>query len=154
MKFLIVEDDEISSKKMRIILSAYGECTVVPDGHAAIEAFRAAWEGRSPYDVITLDIVLGATSGMDVLVSIRELERSLHLPEAKKAKIIMVTAQGARDHVITCMTAQCNGYIVKPFKKSTIAKCLREIYEQHVRQLWGIDGDAGEDVRVSADPCH
>jgi two-component system, chemotaxis family, chemotaxis protein CheY len=135
MRILIVEDEKISRQKMQLIMNNFGECDSLERGDKAVEAFQKAWDMRAPYDVITLDIVLEDMNGMDVLLNMREIEKSMNLPAAKKAKIIMVTSQSDRDFVITCMTANCDGYVVKPFTKQTISKCLHKIFLDYVNNI-------------------
>ena len=135
MRILIVEDEKISRQKMQLIMSNFGECDAVARGDDAVAAFKKAWEIRAPYDIITLDIMLEDSNGMDILLSLRESEKCMDLPPAKKAKIIMVTSQSDRDFVITCMTANCDGYIVKPFTKETITKCLNKIFQDYLNTV-------------------
>ena len=129
MKALIVEDEMVSRAKMNMIIRNYAVCDMAESGEEALEAFKRAWEQRAPYDVITLDINLpGGMNGLDVLVSIRELEGEMNIPEAMRVKVIMVTAHSDKDCVNTSATANCDGYIIKPFAKDDVEKCLREVY--------------------------
>jgi two-component system, chemotaxis family, chemotaxis protein CheY len=138
MRILIVEDEKVSRQKMQVIMNNFGECDCVARGDEAISAFQKAWEMKAPYDVITLDIVLDDMNGMDVLIDIRKAEEEMKLPQTKKTKIIMVTAHGNKDFVTTCKTAECDGYIVKPFTRETITICLKEIYLNYVDSVFTI----------------
>ncbi len=135
MRILIVEDEKISRQKMRLIMNTFGECDEVQRGDEALAAFRKAWEMRAPYDVITLDIMLEDVNGMDILLQMRELEDAMKLERPRRVKIIMVTSQTDKDVMITCMTAECDGYIVKPFTKQTITKCLNKIFQDCVNNV-------------------
>jgi len=138
MRILIVEDEKVSSQKMKLIMSNFGECDCVARGDEALNAFQKAWEMKAPYDIITLDIFLDDTNGMDVLIEIRKAEDEMRLPQTKKTKIIMVTAQANRDFMTTCKTAECDGYIVKPFTRETITICLKEIYLKYVDSVFTV----------------
>lgn len=135
MKILIVEDEKVSSTKMQVIMNTFGECDAVASGTEALAAFKQGWEIRAPYDLITLDIGLPDINGMDLLLSMREYEEQIAVPLSKKTKIIMVTAQNDKDYVITCLSAKCSGYIIKPFTKETITKCLRSVYLDYVNSV-------------------
>lgn len=133
MKILIVEDEKVSQKKMEIIMSRYGCCTCVANGNMAISMFQQAWNDRCPFDIITLDITLHEVSGTEVLMELRELENSLKIPPALRAKIIMVTSHTDKDNFTTCITAGANDYLVKPFSEATIAKCLRRLFLKYIQ---------------------
>lgn len=128
MRILIVEDEMVSREKLRVILDNVAVCDDVPDGESALDAFKKAWEMRAPYDVIMLDINLPSMSGMDVIMEVREMEKQMDLPKQKSTKIIMTTSNAERDYLITCMTAGCNGYVIKPFTKHIIYRALHDVY--------------------------
>lgn len=136
MKILIVEDEKISQKKMELIMSRYGCCQAVANGAIAVALFKKAWEERSPFDIVTLDITLHEMSGPEVLLQIRELEATLKVPFALKAKVVMVTSHTDRDNINACITAGANDYLVKPFSDVTIVKCLRKLYLKHVQEVF------------------
>ena len=43
--------------------------------------------------------------------------------------------QSACKTLITCMTAQCDACIVKPFTRQTIARCLNKIFQDYVNNV-------------------
>lgn len=139
MKILIVEDEKVSQKKMQVIMQKFGECDVVADAIDAIKFFEKAWARRAPYDLITLDITLNETSGIDVLIEIRKIEKSMSIPDAKQAKVIMVTSHKDRDNITSCLTAGCDSYIVKPFMKETISKCMRRVLLKYIDKVFPDD---------------
>nr|MBF0223012.1 response regulator [Desulfobulbaceae bacterium] len=134
MRILIVEDEKMSQKKMQLIMENFGECDMVADGASAIDLFNKAWQARAPYDIITLDITLHEMSGVDVLVQIKDIEDTMNILPAKRAKIIMVTSHKDKDNITTCVTAGCSGYIIKPFTKEPIAACLRKVFLNYVQE--------------------
>lgn len=134
MKILIVEDEKVSQKKMEIIMSKYGCCSLVANGAIAVTMFQQAWTEKAPFDIITLDITLHEMSGTEVLMQIREHEEAIKVPTAQKAKVIMVTSHTDRDNINACITAGANDYLVKPFSDATIAKCLRRLFIKHIQE--------------------
>ncbi|MEW6426483.1 MAG: response regulator [Thermodesulfobacteriota bacterium] len=137
MRMLIVEDEKVSRKKMRIILEEFGVCDETASGSEALAMFRKAWEERAPYDIVTLDITLHEMNGAEVLLQMRQFEQERNLPKAKLAKIIMVTSHSDVDHITTCITAGCNSYTVKPFTRESIRKCLRAVYAKTFQEIFG-----------------
>ncbi|MBA3015817.1 MAG: response regulator [Proteobacteria bacterium] len=136
MKILIVEDEKISQKKMEIILSKYGCCYAIANGAIALSMFQKAWNERSPFDIITLDITLHEMPGTEVLLKIREIEDELKIPSPLRAKIIMVTSHTDRDNINAAITAGANDYLVKPFSEATIVKCLKKLYIKHIQEAF------------------
>ncbi|MBN2011062.1 response regulator [candidate division KSB1 bacterium] len=128
MKFLIVEDDPVSSKVMVQHLAAYGNCETAADGDEAIESFRKAWNENSPYDLITMDIMMPHMDGQKALQNIRELEHKMGLDDNKRVKVIMTTALGNPKNVIEAFyKGGAMAYIVKPIKKETLLSEMKKL---------------------------
>ena len=47
--------------------------------------------------------------------------------QEKHMKILMVTSHADRDTVITCIQAECNDYILKPFEKEVVMGKMRKL---------------------------
>ena len=126
MKVLIVDDQPVSRKKIQKIMEGFAECEAVDNGQAAVDAYKSAWEGSIPYDLITLDISMPDMDGTEVLKIIRELEEQRNLPEEVRVKILMITSSSDKETVITCIQAGCDDYLVKPLNRETISKKLEK----------------------------
>ena len=120
MRVLIVDDELVSRNKMLKIMGNFADCVAVDSGKAAIKAFQEAWEIWEPFDLTTLDISMPGMDGTEVLYEIRKIENVKKIPKEKHIKILMVTSHADRDTVITCIQAECNDYIVKPFDKEVV----------------------------------
>lgn len=120
MKILVVDDELVSRKKMQKIMEGLGECAAAANGGDALNLFKQALKSGTPFDLVTLDVVMPVMDGTEVLYQIRELEKQGHRPKEKRTKILMVTAQSDKDTVITCIQAQCDDYIVKPFDREKV----------------------------------
>lgn len=127
MKILIVDDEMVSRRKMEIIMREYGDCESVESGNSAIRAFAEAIENGTLFDLITLDISLPDMNGTNVLNVIRELEKGNAIAEDNRVKVLMVTAHGDQDIVMTSIAAGCDDYIIKPFTVDTITQKLEKI---------------------------
>ena len=128
MKFLVVDDDFVSRSKMEAIVESLGECIVAENGKEAIALFQANLKGNKPFDIITLDIAMPDMDGTEVLFNIREIENNENIAEENQVKIIMVTSHSDKDHLITCLQAGCNDFVVKPFDVETIHKKINNLY--------------------------
>lgn len=124
MKILVVDDELVSRKKMQMIMEGIGECLAVENGADALNACMQAWESLTPFDLITLDIVMPDMDGTEVLFRIRKIEEERNIPKEKKIKIFMVTSQSEKDTIITCIQGGCDDFITKPFNRETVTKKL------------------------------
>lgn len=75
-RILIVDDNALSAKKLRLAMRALGhEVTVARDGIAALEVLR-----NHPFDVVLLDIVMPRMDGYEVLDEIKADSRLRDIP--------------------------------------------------------------------------
>lgn len=128
MKCLIVEDDFISRRILKELLSKHFDCDIAINGEEAITSFRLAHEGKHPYDLICMDIMMPGVNGQEALKCIRELERSLDIPPRLEAKVIMTTALDDPKTVVQAFYNNgATSYIVKPVSKQKLMNELREL---------------------------
>ena len=127
MKILLVDDELVSRKKLKKILEGLGECVAVESGPAALKEFNNAWENLAPFDLITLDVSMPEMDGTEVLYEVREIEKAKKVPQEKLVKILMVTSHSDKGTVFTCIQAQCNDYILKPFQKEMVLKKIEKL---------------------------
>ncbi|GFE61503.1 response regulator [Geobacter sp. AOG2] len=128
MKCLIVEDDFISRRILKEMLSQHFDCDIAINGEEAITSFRLAHEGKHPYDLICMDIMMPGVNGQEALRRIRELERSLDIPPHLEAKVIMTTALDDPKTVVQAFyQGGATSYIVKPVSKQKLMNELRAL---------------------------
>ena len=127
MKVLIVEDEFVSRKIIKDILSLYGDCDVVVDGDEGVQAFKLAWEEFSPYDLVVMDIMMPNTDGQEALKQIREIEKGIGIEGSKEVKVIMVTALDDPKNVFEALyQGGATSYIVKPIDKEKLLDEIRD----------------------------
>jgi two-component system, chemotaxis family, chemotaxis protein CheY len=119
MRILIVDDEMAALTKMKVLLAAYGECVLAPTAQQALQLYAAAIQESAPFDLITIDIHLGDTNGLNLLEALNRLENQHALGAAKK---LMVTASGTKDNLIRALIKGCDGFLVKPVKRDTLAE--------------------------------
>jgi two-component system chemotaxis response regulator CheY len=126
MKTLIAEDDHVSARIIKTILSPYGECDVTVDGNEAFEAFEKAWIEGTPYDLVCLDIMMPKSDGQEALKKIREMEKEIGIVGSKEVKIIMITALGDPKTVVeSYYRGGTTSYVVKPIDKEELIDKVR-----------------------------
>ena len=117
MKILIVDDEFTVLTKMEALFSGYGDCSVATNATQAIQLCAAALQEKAPFDLISIDIQLPETNGLDLLTAINKLEAQNQIQAAKK---IMVTSSGTKDNLYKAFVKGCDGFIVKPVKRDTL----------------------------------
>lgn len=102
---LIAEDEEVTGALIATILKFAGfECTLVKDGHHALEMARQ----KKP-DVVLLDVKMPKLDGFDTLVALRGQTETQDLP------VIMVTGNHGEDDIVRGFQLGADDYIAKPF---------------------------------------
>jgi two-component system chemotaxis response regulator CheY len=126
MKCLIVEDDFISRRILKELLSSAFDCDIAINGEEAITSFLLAHEGKRPYDLICMDIMMPGVDGQEALRRIRELENEMGVPPNLEVKVVMTTALDDPNSVIRAYyKGGATSYIVKPISKQKLMRELR-----------------------------
>src|SRR3954467_15582285 len=113
---LIADDDAVQRRLVENMVQRCGYETVVVDsGDAAIAALTAA--EAQPIDAVLLDLVMPGLDGMGVLAKIREA--GLNIP------VIVQTAHGGIDNVVSAMRAGAQDFVVKPVGLERLQVSLR-----------------------------
>jgi two-component system, chemotaxis family, chemotaxis protein CheY len=126
MKMLVVDDEIVSRKKMMRIINAFGICEDAESGKAALDLVKTALSEWKLYDLITLDVSLPDISGIDVLSSIRKMEKGLGMDKEEQTKILMVTAHSDMKTVKAC-AGKCDGYVIKPFNREGMVDKFKKL---------------------------
>src|SRR4051812_28475824 len=113
---LIADDDAVARRLVENMVQKCGYETVVVDsGDAAIAALTAA--DAQAIDALVLDLVMPGLDGMGVLAKIREA--GLNIP------VIVQTAHGGIDNVVSAMRAGAQDFVVKPVGVERLQVSLR-----------------------------
>ncbi|HMJ08334.1 MAG TPA: response regulator transcription factor [Pyrinomonadaceae bacterium] len=103
MKILVVEDEEHIAEGLRFNIEAEGHAAViVHDGESALRETKS-----TKYDAIVLDVMLPGIDGFDVARTLRA--------RADYTPILMLTARGRPEDVLTGFEAGTDDYLPKPF---------------------------------------
>ncbi len=120
MRILVIEDEFAALKKMEVLLKPYGECQTATNGLRARELYTQAIKEGRPYELITIDIELPDTSGLDLLKYFAAIEQKSQKLSSRK---IMITAHSNADNVVGAASL-CHGFISKPVRKEILAQKL------------------------------
>jgi DNA-binding NtrC family response regulator len=113
---LIADDDAVARRLVENMVQKCGyETTVVDSGDAAIALLTAP--DAPVIDAVVLDLVMPGLDGMGVLAKIREA--GLNIP------VIVQTAHGGIDNVVSAMRAGAQDFVVKPVGIERLQVSLR-----------------------------
>lgn len=115
-RFLLVDDSEFIIKSMGIVVKLlHGEVAgSANDGSECIAQYK-----KLRPDIVTLDIVMPNSNGIDVVKQLMEID-----PEAK---VIMVSSLGHQEMVKEAIKLGAKYFIVKPFKPMDAAATIRKV---------------------------
>ncbi|CCD93296.1 putative response regulator in two-component regulatory system, sigma 54-dependent [Bradyrhizobium sp. ORS 375] len=113
---LIADDDPVQRRLVENMVQKCGyEAVVVETGDAVIE--KLTNPDASPVDAIVLDLVMPGLDGMGVLSKMREAGISI--------PVIVQTAHGGIDNVVSAMRAGAQDFVVKPVGIERLQVSLR-----------------------------
>lgn len=113
---VIVDDSVLIRKMLRNMLEEMGYIVVgeAVNGREAIEEYKK----RQP-DILTLDITMPVMDGIEALKKIMKYD--------SEAKVVMITAAGQQTKVIEALKIGAEKFMMKPFNKEEVQKCLEEM---------------------------
>lgn len=114
---LIVEDDEISSIHLSILLSGFVQnVTIVQNGIEAVDACK----NETDINLVLMDIKMPKMDGFEATRRIREFN--------KKVIIIAQTAYAFKEDKQKALAAGCNAYISKPIKEDMLLEMINKYF--------------------------
>jgi DNA-binding NtrC family response regulator len=107
-KVLLVDDDENLNKVLSFQLNQMGfDVTTAIDGSSGLNLFK-----QSTFDIVITDLQLPGMSGMELLTSIRRLD--------KNVIVLIITAYGTVENAVEASKLGADDYLTKPFGKETL----------------------------------
>jgi len=123
MRILVVDDFSTMRRIVRNLLIDLGvrpkSIQEADDGNNAMAILR-----NVRFDLVITDWNMPNMSGIDLLRSIREWDKTKTLP------VLMVTAENNREQIIAAAQAGVNGFVVKPFSAATLEQKINRIFER------------------------
>ena len=128
LQILLVEDDMVNLKLMRMVLRKLGyEPLVAKDGDEAVEIYR-----RERPDCILMDLQMPRKDGIQATIEIRALEDAD--PDGKHAFISALTANIVAANRRQCFEVGMDGYMNKPLKRTLLAMTFKRASERKSSQ--------------------
>jgi diguanylate cyclase (GGDEF)-like protein len=132
---LVVDDDEQMLKLLKRVLERAGfECVAVGDGHMAHDA-AVDWRP----DIIVLDLMLGATTGEEILLELRKDFRTRLIP------VVFLTVRSSLKDKVDHLLKGADDYVTKPFIPEELVARLRAVITRATttRELNPLTGMSG-----------
>lgn len=120
-KILIVEDDEVSTMYMTVLLEPIDcEIFVSKTGASAVEQCRQ----HPDVDIVLMDIKMPGMSGYEATRQIREFNESVY--------IIAQTAYALKEDKDKALKAGCNDFISKPVNGEYLLKKISDVISERM----------------------
>jgi len=116
LKVLIIEDNEELRNYLKNKLSEYFECEAEKNGELGL---KVAFETIP--DIIISDVLMPKKNGFEVCKEIKENIRTCHIP------VLLLTAKGAPDHIVTGYNSGADAYVVKPFENRILLSQIQRL---------------------------
>ena len=121
---LAVDDDPVVLEAINEVFSSEYNLLLAHDGHEAIELAN-----QHKVDLILLDIMMPGFDGFSTLMILKED------PQTRDIPVVMLTAVGKKEKVISAFRDGAAGYVLKPFKEETLRNKLESVIDQHEKEL-------------------
>lgn len=109
LNILLVENDEMNIKFVKIVLDRLGHKTdIAVNGLIGVELFS-----KNKYDLVLMDLEMPELNGLDATERIRTLEKEQN--KRKQTIIIAVTAYAMETDRQSCFRVGMNDFLAKPF---------------------------------------
>jgi DNA-binding response OmpR family regulator len=115
MKLLLIEDEpSVLSLIQRSLSSSGHEVTIAMDGQSGLQMAL-----QHEFDMIILDLMIPVMNGMEVCRKIRDT--------GSKVPILMLTALGTTENIVSGLDAGADDYMTKPFKLAELEARMRTL---------------------------
>ena len=137
MKLLIVEDEpNLLSILRKGLAERNNEVSVALDGTTALEMLQ-----DYTFDVVVLDVMLPDVNGIEIC---RRLRASKNF-----VPVLLLTALGTSENIVTGLNAGADDYLVKPFKFGELEARLNALYRRAHQDVEKIDTITISDLEIN-----
>jgi len=124
-KILIVDDEEVIRKFLRIHLAKLGyEVTEAADGEQAIEQL-----GKDDFDLLICDIMMPKKDGWEVIKEVKSNPKTKNLP------VTVLTAKNEDSDMFKGYDLGANYYMTKPFTKAQLLYGLKLMFDETPEEI-------------------
>jgi CheY-like chemotaxis protein len=122
LSILVAEDNEINALLARALLERLGHRpTVAGNGETAVQAWTAARDAGTPYDLVLMDVQMPLMDGLEAARRIRAGEAE---SETKPTPLLALTANASSEDREAALAAGMDGLLVKPLDRERLREAL------------------------------
>lgn len=137
MKLLIVEDEpNLLSILRKGLAENNNEVSVALDGTTALEMLQ-----DYTFDVVVLDVMLPDVNGIEICRRLRAGKNFV--------PVLLLTALGTSENIVTGLNAGADDYLVKPFKFGELEARLNALYRRAHQDVEKIDTITISDLEIN-----
>ena len=138
MKLLIVEDEP---NLLSILRKGFAEnnndVSVALDGKTALEMIE-----NYPFDLVILDVMLPDINGIEICRRLRAAKNFV--------PVLLLTALGTSENIVTGLNAGADDYVVKPFKFGEIYARVNALNRRENQDTEKVDAIVIADLEINA----
>ena len=119
LKVLICDDSMLMRKKLKDSLTLCGSFDILEatDGQKAVDMYKE----NNP-DLVFMDIVMPVKDGIQAVSEIKAFD--------EKAKIVMASSSGTKEHLKKAIKAGAIDFIQKPWEQEQITKIVNNVLKE------------------------
>ncbi|MBS1604920.1 MAG: response regulator transcription factor [Bacteroidetes bacterium] len=138
-RILIIEDEPaVASVIQKALAEERYEPSVAMDGESALDHIH-----RFDYDLLIMDVMIPGINGIDLTRQVRRQE--IHTP------ILMLTALGSTDNIVSGLDAGADDYLTKPFKIAELLARVRSLLRRNTGSTGAADSLTFSDITLNLD---
>ena len=123
LRILLAEDNVVNQRVALLLLDRLGyRADLAANGLEALEAL-----GRSPYDVVLMDVQMPELDGLEATRRLRA-----ELPARRQPWVVAMTASARAEDREACAAAGMDDYLAKPVRREELAAALAGAAERLV----------------------
>lgn len=144
LRILIVEDDvDIQQLVSYNLIKAGYNVTCADTGEDALQVLK-----NESIDAMLLDLMLPGQDGMEICNTVRATEKTCTLP------IIMLTAKGEEDDVVSGLDYGADDYVTKPFSPRVLLARIEAVLRRKPGQQEGEQNDEKDGIFLHSMEIH
>ncbi len=114
MRVLVIENDPQNQSALEAALKNFKDREKASDRSSALDLIQHSLADNRWFDLVVVDIDTPGMQDDSIIADIRQIEDNHHVPEEKKACLIVISASPRRQLLTDCMFRGCDEFMDKP----------------------------------------